>query len=307
MAAAELIAAVKKGRIDRALALAKPLAAARSPPEEPRVLAARECSDEAARLWREGLDARERAVALSVSGGTFAIPGRGRVKADHLEKGFWLREVSDWHDGAEAVSRLARASLALRGLDPGCAEAVEELQARCGGGEAPAQLDATAAARDLELLGLAAPVKLITSRSRAVLQVFVGRELAEDPSAMARCPALMALLAKAGRYFDAELDDRPPPGPLGAAGPAGVYPCPPLRRWAEARRLAAERQMRFIAEIASEAAVSLLQDPSDGLALMEVAALFFKAECALGERRAALKVFAATRERLEERARDLRS
>ncbi|CAK0866492.1 unnamed protein product [Prorocentrum cordatum] len=308
-AAAELIAAVRKGRIDRAIALAKPLAAARSPPEEPRVLAARECSDEAARLWRDGLEARERAVALAVSGGTFTIPGRGRVKPDHLRQGFWLREVSDWHEGAEAVSRLARASMALRGLDPGCAETVEQLQARCkASGDASAQLDAAAAARDLELLGLAAPVRLITSRSRAVLQAFVGRELAQDPSALARCPALVALLAKAGRYFDAELGDRPPPGPLGpAASPVGVYPCPPLRHWAEARRLAAERQMRFIAEIASEAAVGLLQDPSDGFALMEVAVVFFKAECPLGERKAALKVFAATQARLEERARDLRS
>ncbi|CAE8617971.1 unnamed protein product [Polarella glacialis] len=298
----EMLQSVKKGRLDLALSLAGPLAAALDVSETAQQFLARECSERAWRSHEDGRESRERGIALAVSGATFDIPGRLKVRPAHLAEGFWLRDVSDQHHRADTISKLARCSLALRGLES--ADAAEALQQRCRVARSSASEEeastAETAVRDLLLVGRSAVVKLQTSRSAAVLQSFVAREFAEgSPGTVASCPALLNLLLRAGHQFTDSLGELEPAQTLQepVRGPAVLA----LRLWADRRQLAAARQMTTISEIISEACSGgLLPDPKDGLDLLNVAETFFQGDCPLKERRQALSVFRRTAERLRE-------
>eukprot|EP00413_Alexandrium_margalefii_P007665 CAMPEP_0204540782 /NCGR_PEP_ID=MMETSP0661-20131031/17746_1 /ASSEMBLY_ACC=CAM_ASM_000606 /TAXON_ID=109239 /ORGANISM="Alexandrium margalefi, Strain AMGDE01CS-322" /LENGTH=123 /DNA_ID=CAMNT_0051547439 /DNA_START=23 /DNA_END=390 /DNA_ORIENTATION=+ len=123
--------------------------------------------------------------------------------------------------------------------------------------------------------------------------------MTEDPVGISRCPALFSLIIKLGKHFREGLGDADPVGPW--EEPDGHRELMELHQWAETKRVAAERHMHIVAEITSEAAVSLLPKAEDGLKLLEVAGVFFAAECPLSERQKALKVFSATSKTLKER------
>lgn len=296
---AELLNAAKAGRMDRALALGRARAAASGSGEGPAQLVARECSDRAARSFLDGKEERERGIQLSIAGSTFQMPGRGVVKASHLREGFWLREVSVQHDRADTVFRLSRASLALRGMDD--AGSLDALQQKCDAGDSEAIAEVLKVARDFQLQGFAPVVRLQTSRITAVLGGFIGHEFMQQPGALGRCPALFALMRKSGRHFTEAFADSGPLGPLTLPddAPVDLINLQSLRAWSEERQAAVARQVKIISEMTSEAAISLLAtDPMEGLALLSAAEAFYKAECPLVARKAALKVFRATADRL---------
>lgn len=204
--------------------------------------------------------------------------------------------MSNQHESADSILKLARASVALRGLEP--LEAVEALQAKSAAGDAAAAMEASAVARDFQLMGKVVVLRLLTGRSLCVLSEYIRRTMTEDPAGIARCPALFNLIIKLSKHFRETLGTTDPVGPL--EEPDGRHDLLPLRQYAEGRRAAAERHMQIMAEITSEAATSsLFPDPQDGLILLDVAEMFFQAECPVAERRKALKIFNATSEKLK--------
>lgn len=231
------------------------------------------------------------------------MPGRGKVKPSHLREGFWLREVSTQYNRADIMSRLSKASLALRGIDnPG---ALEELQRRCASGDSAAISEAVIVARDFQLQGLNAVVKLQTSRITSVLAAFIGNKFAQQPEALVRYPILFTLMRKSGRNFTEAFADSGPPGPLTmpeevtTSDVATLIDLPALRKWNEARQVAVSRQVKIIAELTSEAATSLLvAEKAEALELISTAEAFYRAECPLAEKQSALTIFRNTAERL---------
>lgn len=301
----DMLASVRRGRIDLALKQAAPHAGMAGAGGTPTQFLARECSDHAARFYTDGRAARERAIDLAVSGATFQLPGRGAIntiKPEYLHQSFWLREVSDQHERAESILRFSRASLALRGFES--AETLDDLERRCAEGDAAAERDVVAAARDYQLLSRSVVTRLQTSQCSAVLQAFVARTFAADITNTARCPVLFSLLLKAGRSFSEAFGGSQFPEPLAEVerSSRSLSVCRTLGKEADSRQAAAVRQMTIIAEVTSEAAVSLLPNPKDGLALLDVAELFFKVECPLVERQNAIKIFRATADQITERA-----
>eukprot|EP00435_Cladocopium_sp_Y103_P044493 s128_g12.t1 len=106
---AEVLGFVKKGRMDRALQLAAPLAEAVD--AAPAQFLAEQCSERAADARPErhlaaycnSKEAQEMAVQLVVAGTTFDIPGRdvNLIRPRQLVEGFWLRKVSDVYEMAD--------------------------------------------------------------------------------------------------------------------------------------------------------------------------------------------------------------
>jgi len=292
----ELLAAARRGRMDRALKLAKPLAEEAGRGETASAFVARECSERAALAFQDSAAERERAVALSVSGASFKIPGRAHVRPAELLEGFWLREVSDQHERADAIAKLARASLALRGLEE--EDAVSMLQDKADSGDSGATADVAAAARDYRLIAETAPIWLQTGRCYAVLHAYVGRTFAADQANMGRYPKLLTLLLNAGRHFSDDCK-RGTGGSFEEVTAGNAPLLLPLRRQAESKKIAVNRQLRFISEIVAEASLSMLTERDDGLGLINVAEAFFQADCPPEARRPALQVFRATAERLQ--------
>ena len=198
-ALAAMLKAAGAGRMDEALKLAKTLA----PGQAPAQFVAKECSERAARAFQDSWEARERAIGLAITGATFKIPGRGEFPTAALREGFWLREVSDVFNRTSVMAKLSYASLALRSLE--LDENFEKLQARCASADADALAEAAAVARDYHLIGKALAVRCLTSRPSAVIQAYIARTVAQDPMAVARHPAVMQLLLKAGRHFQEAL------------------------------------------------------------------------------------------------------
>eukprot|EP00927_Polykrikos_kofoidii_P035147 TRINITY_DN29721_c0_g1_i1.p1 TRINITY_DN29721_c0_g1~~TRINITY_DN29721_c0_g1_i1.p1 ORF type:complete len:422 (+),score=79.62 TRINITY_DN29721_c0_g1_i1:80-1267(+) len=295
----EMLLAARNARMDRALTLAEPLAAAAGKGESPREFVARECSDRAADSFISGREARERAVSLAISGAAFDIPGRGTVRPAHLAEGFWIKDVYDQYVRADAMAKLAKASLALRGVET--AEALETLQRRRDqDGDVPASDVLAVAARDLHLIGKMAPLKLQTSRAFSILQQFVARTFTSGVSNIGKYPSLFNLMLKAGRHFNEHLGSVDPKGPLDDP-PEQVHDVVQLLRWAEKRQSAASSQLRIITEIVSEASSSLLTDREDALAFVNVAKGFCEADYPLSEKRASLTILRGTEEQLKAR------
>ncbi|CAE7361264.1 unnamed protein product, partial [Symbiodinium pilosum] len=188
---AEALEAVKRGRIDKALGLTKDLC---RDGEEPSRLLASACSDSAAAAYAADREARDMAVGLAVAGTTFEIPGRDvtLIRPKQLIEGFWLRKISDQHEAAESLQRLAKAAVALKGLDDEMA--IRRLD------EVPGP-DSSAAARDYQLLSRSLVLRLQTSRSMAVLQSYIGKRIQGDGSVLPRLPTLWALFVKAGNHL----------------------------------------------------------------------------------------------------------
>lgn len=300
---APVLTAVTKGRIDEALKLAKPLAEEAGGRETPAALVARECSQHAALAFHSGSESRVRGVQLAAGGSTFELPGRVRVPPRQLAQSFWLREVSDQYHRATALSRLCRASTALRGC-----ESEEQFQRLASGdagppssgdGEQHGEADAVACARDFQILGKLAVVQLQTSRVFCVVHAYVNREFRADPRNIAKYPMLFTLFMKGGRHLTAMLGDGDPRGPLDDVALRGELAG--LRRWAEQRQAAIGEHMQIISEVVSEAATNFYPDLDEKLGLLEVASTFYEAECPLAERRRALTVFRDTAARLQKR------
>jgi len=60
------------------------------------------------------------------------------------------------------------------------------------------------------------------------------------------------------------------------------------------RQAAVARHVQIITECISEASTSLFEDKHDGLDFIKVAETFYKVECPVSERQAAMKIFRAT-------------
>jgi len=290
---AELLAAAGKGRMDTALALAKPLASEAG--EEPSRFVARACSDHAAERFTGSKEARDRGIGLAVTGATFDLPGRITPKPSHLKEGFWLKDVSDQYESAKAISQLARASLALRGLD-GPAEAVESLQQRSQAGGENAKIDVIAAARDYQILGKVAVLQLLTSRPCSVLQAWMGRAFSEEEAGVMHFPALFTLIMKVNRHLMENLTNAEPHGPL--ENLTDDLDLAFFKKWADNRQKAASTHLRMVSEITSEAATSFVKEPAEKKELLLAAVGFYTADCPLAERQKAVKVFRDTADRL---------
>jgi len=286
---ASMFAAVRRGRMDLALKHARPLATTAGAGEAPARFLARECSERAARSWSEGAEERKRGVELAAGGAAFSIPGRGGVRPSELFEGFWMSDVTVQHSRAEAIMKLLRASLALRGLE--LRDTAASLQQRLESGDAEAAIETAAVTRDYQVFGEAVVTRALTNQSFAVLQAFLTKKFSEDPTNMQRCPMLFTLLLKIGRHTTDELK--------GATPSSGSVP--ELQQWAERRQAAAARLLHVLAEVTSEAATTLFNDPDDGLALLRVAEVFVEADCPRADRQRLLGILRDTATRIHER------
>eukprot|EP00930_Biecheleria_cincta_P004501 TRINITY_DN105410_c0_g1_i1.p1 TRINITY_DN105410_c0_g1~~TRINITY_DN105410_c0_g1_i1.p1 ORF type:complete len:356 (-),score=65.37 TRINITY_DN105410_c0_g1_i1:161-1228(-) len=304
---AEMLGSVKRGRMDLALKLAASLTDASESSTE---LLARECSDRAFAAYVASKEAREMAVDFALGGTSFEIPGRSlnTISPKELAEGFWLKKVSDQHELSDTIIRCVKASLSLRGLDdPSAARALGEwrfLQQQETSLE-QRSCKAYAAARDWHLLGRSALVRLQTSRSIAVLQAYIGKQIAADGRVMIRCPMLLSLHLKAGRHMKQELLGPEPVGPLDEMltdmSTATSHPCFPLYEFASQRQRAVVRHMQILTECISEASSNLFVDKNDGLEFLTVAQKVFQQECPVSEKQASLKIFRSTAETIRTR------
>ncbi|CAE7760372.1 unnamed protein product [Symbiodinium sp. CCMP2456] len=288
----EALESVKRGRIDKALALAKEL----NTEEEPSRLLARACSEGAAAAYAADREAREMAVGLAVAGSTFEIPGRDvtLIRPRQLVEGFWLRKISDQHEAAESLKRLAKAAVTLKGLDD------EAVLRRLD--EAPSA-ESSAAARDYQLLARSSVLRLQTSRSMAVLQAYIGKRIQGDGTVLPRLPTLWSLFVKAGTHIRDALLSGEPEGPLSGAAEApgpGPFLCGPFRGLAAQRQASVTRHMEILTELISESAATLF-DADDGLDLLGLAEDFYKADCPMEVRQQTVKIFRATAAAIRER------
>lgn len=294
---ADLLTAARKGRMDIAFNLAKPMLQGGETPSQ---FVARECSNRAARSWVEGRVERQAAIDYAVGGATFYLPLRGEVKANEsLGTHFWAKKCAVQHEKAETVFRLCRASLSLRGIELGQTEAVDRLEQQCAAGDPSALRVASFAARDFQIMSQAVVAKLQTSRTVAVLQAFVAKAFVDDPNLPMRCGTLFRLMLTAGTHFTTAFVDTESDGPL--EDPDGRHACPAWQKKVEDRQAGVLRQMRIISEITSEASTSMFADPKEGLALLAVAEAFFQEESPMAERRKAMIVFEGTSAKLRER------
>lgn len=273
---AEVLGFVKKGRMDRALQLAAPLAEAVD--AAPAQFLAEQCSQRAAAAYCNSKEAQEMAVQLVVAGTAFDIPGRdvNLIRPRQLVEGFWLRKVSDVYDMADGCRRLAKAALAL-------------------GGETWPH-----AARDWQLHARCSVIRVQTCQSQAVLQAYIGKRIQGDGSLLPRLPALWAIFVKSGTHLRESLLSPEPVGPLDESEVPSETSADFWRLQAERRQRAAAKQMEILTECISEAATSLF-NVEDGLDLLNVAEGMFKVDCPPELRQTSLKILRATATALKER------
>eukprot|EP00439_Symbiodinium_sp_Y106_P071138 s658_g12.t1 len=263
---------------------------------EPSRVLARACSEGAAAAYAADREAREMAVGLAVAGSTFEIPGRDvtLIRPRQLVEGFWLRKISDQHEAAESLKRLAKAAVTLKGLDD---EAVLRRLDEAPGAES------SAAARDYQLLSRSSVLRLQTSRSMAVLQAYIGKRIQGDGTVLPRLPTLWALFVKAGNHIRDALLSGEPAGPLSGSSEApgpGPFLCGPFRRLVAQRQASVTRHMEILTELISESAATLF-DADDGLDLLGLAEDFYKADCPIEVRQQTVKIFRATAAAIRER------
>eukprot|EP00933_Yihiella_yeosuensis_P030876 TRINITY_DN24427_c0_g1_i1.p1 TRINITY_DN24427_c0_g1~~TRINITY_DN24427_c0_g1_i1.p1 ORF type:complete len:248 (-),score=50.56 TRINITY_DN24427_c0_g1_i1:157-840(-) len=222
-----------------------------------------------------------------------------RVKTKELAQGFWLKKVSDGYEQADTILRLAKASLALRGLeDPSRVQELETVRLKDQEQGNVAKQEIAEAARDWQLVGWSALTHLQTSRTSAVLQAFIARKVSEDQRIIARCPALFNLFLKAGNNMQSSFLATEPLGPLNEDSSTS-YSLLPLHKFAMDRQASVNRQVEIITECISEASMSLFEDPREGLHFINVAEAFYKIECPLVLRKASMKILSSTAAKLE--------
>ncbi|OLQ06529.1 hypothetical protein AK812_SmicGene10188 [Symbiodinium microadriaticum] len=282
----EALESVKRGRIDKALALAKELS-----------------TEEAA--YAADREAREMAVGLAVAGSTFEIPGPELecrdvtlIRPRQLVEGFWLRKISDQHEAAESIlacnfscfglKRLAKAAVTLKGLDD------EAVLRRLD--EARWDQKVIRSAALLHLGPLPLSLRNQTISAEGSVSVYIGKRIQGDGTVLPRLPTLWALFVKAGTHIrDALLSAILNLSELRVGVPSSVDPSVAWRPKDRHMEILTEPRLKlwFVPEELISESASTLFDADDGLDLLGLAEDFYKADCPMEVRQQTVKIFRA--------------